>query len=711
MFLRKIFVAVMFLMTGALSAEVINVPLSSGQLIFIDGSPFIEGFNKLRIPGTPLLPAKSSLIALPPGSRITSIDIKNATPILMKKKELTIAPPSLPISYNSDVEDGAIKRWKNNMDALSSSEIIFPSKPIYCSKMSHFRNIPFVRLTYFPLLYGGDNLLFYPSSDVTIHYILEPAEEKVSEWVIKKASEYFSNWEEISNYYRVDTRADSFDYIILTKDNLFSAFDSLVNWKNSIGFSVKLVSIDSVVDHYPGTDIPDRIRNFLIDKYIPWGIHYLLLGGNIDIIPMKLCFPDPGHGSGYDTPTDYYFAELTDDWDSDNDGYYGEFGEDSIGFVPEVIVGRFPYNDGDTLGSICGKTVNFEKDTGNWKKNALLLAGFSNFTNEDSTGWPDCDGAALMETIKDSLLSGWTYTRMYEEAGLRPSIYPHEYAITEGNVVSVWSNGNYGITSWSGHGNPNGAYRKWWAWDDGDSIPEYDEMEWEAFIYITDAPLLDDTHSSIVFSASCSNAATEENIARALIANGASGIVAATNYGWYTPGWDDPSDGDVMSLNYYFYYYIIAQGKRVGDALFDTKVYYFNNLYFPDPWAPDPEWTPQQNQLDYTLFGDPSLVREGVGVQERPERKNIALKFTILPNLIHNQAEIGYSIPFEGRVDISLYNVSGQRVGLLYNGIKSAGFYKLPFKHLGLSAGLYFIKMKFEGNNRKARATEKIIIF
>jgi hypothetical protein len=585
----------------------------------------------------------------------------------------------------------------------------FPLKPVYSSKLSHFWSIPFVRLTYFPLAYKKQSLLFYRSARVIVNYSVSSQDREIPAWVGKKASELFDNWEQITTYYAAGARDDSFDYVILTHDSLFNAFDSLAAWKTSIGYSVKVVSIDSIFAQYPGTDNADRIRNFLIDKYQSWGIHYVLLGGNVNMVPMKLCFPDSTHN--YDTPTDYYYAELTDDWDSDNDGYYGEYDQDSIGFVPEVMVGRISYNNGSMIDKIAQKTVNCERDMGPWKTNALLIGAFSNFENEDHTGWPSCDGAVLMENVKDSLLAGWSYTRMYEQEGLCPSLYPSDHDLTRSNVISVWSSGNFAITNWSGHGNSGGAYRKWWAWDDGDSVPESQEIAWDAFIHQDDAPYLDDTHPSIVFSASCSNAEGLDNLARAFIGNGASGIIAATTYGWYTPGWADPSDGNLMSLNYYFYYYLIADAKRVGDALFDSKLYYFNYLYFPDPWAGDPEWTPQQNMLDYTLFGDPSLECAGVGVAEEPE-ESIAIRFfRIYPNPVRSQGFIEYALPVGGRVNLSLFNVAGQRLATIHDARENPGYHRVALDGQDLSQGVYFLKLRVESTTGTVTSDRKIVLF
>jgi len=148
----------------------------------------------------------------------------------------------------------------------------------------------------------------------------------------------------------------------------------------------------------------------------------------------------------------------------------------------------------------------------------------------------------------------------------------------------------------------------------------------------------------------------------------------------------------------------------VGDALFDSKVYYFNYLYFPDPWAGDPDWTPQQNLLDYTLFGDPSLVREGVGVQEKKCNENMVFKFSVVPNLLSKQTEIRYSLPFDGELSISVYNVAGQKVLTLRSGSEKAGSHKIQFNKGNLRNGIYFIRMKLEGNEISRVEKRKLIL-
>ncbi|MBN2619463.1 hypothetical protein JXB22_00110 [candidate division WOR-3 bacterium] len=709
MAIRKYFITIALIFISVAMSEVIHRRITAGPVLCKNGTLTIEGYNAVRIPGTPVLPAQSVVLALPAGGKVVSVILDHGPFEELMCPGLRLAPPSLPLCLDQNVTQEAVARWRRNTEYLNSMAGAFPARPAYVSRVSHLDKIPFVRVTFFPVQWDHGKLFSCSYIDITITLTREePADQgRITPW-IDDAADLFTNWDDVRGSYEISMQEDSFEYVIITKDQLFSAFDSLVAWKNTIGFTTRLVSYDSILALYPGAQAADKIRNFLIDKYEPWGIRYVLIAGNVDNIPMKVCFPDPGHH--YDTPTDYYYAELTDDWDGDNDGYYGEYEEDSIGFMPEILVGRFPYNDVSTLTQIVQKTVDFERDVSAWKNRALLLAAFNNFENEDGLGWPACDGAALMEYMKDSLLAGWTYTRMYEEEGLCPSSFPHEQALTQSNVVAEWSSGTYAVTNWSGHGNSSGAYRKYWIYDDGDSIPEGEEMAWQTFIDISDPPSLDDEHPSIIFASSCSNAEGSDNLARALIAQGSSGIVAATSYGWYTPGWDDPSIGNIMSLDYYFYYYLLKQGQRVGDALFSSKMYYFNYLYFPDPWGGDPEWTPQQNMLDYNLFGDPALAREGVGIVEQNAHSIVSPAFCVQPNPVRSNGCLSITMPYSADVAIDLYNLAGQQVQAIYHGKIRSGLHSLPFSCTDLANGVYFLTMEYSDKSDQGTRRHKIIV-
>ena len=172
------------------------------------------------------------------------------------------------------------------------------------------------------------------------------------------------------------------DYVIITIDELVDtvASSDFINWKESLDFNVRLISInDNEISSQPGIDLAEQIRNFLREYYFEWGINYVLFVGNYEKIPMRYCYPDrnnhefdPFDLTSGEVPTDYYYADLSssdaESWDSDGDGFYGEFRDDDPDFQAEVSVGRIPTNDADRVAYTLGKTIAFEQDTGNWKK-------------------------------------------------------------------------------------------------------------------------------------------------------------------------------------------------------------------------------------------------------------------------------------------------------------------------------------------------------
>jgi hypothetical protein len=446
---------------------------------------------------------------------------------------------------------------------------------------------------------------------------------------------YRSESKEIKDIIEPIERVNSlqiFDYVIITTTDLYSSITSslFLDWKDYIGYNVKIINItDSEISSQSGQDLPQKIRNFLRSYYMDWGIEYLLIVADHDTIPMRYCYPDPTNHrfdifdiTSGEVPTDYYYADLSssdsDSWDLDGDGYFGEYGEDLPDFSPEVYVGRIPTSVKSKITYTLDKLVNFEQDTGDWKQNALHAGAFFYFTNEDHSGNPAMDGAKLSYYIEEDIMFGWNISHYSEQAGREKSIYDWP-ALTETAFIDDWRTGKYSIMNWQGHGWTNGVARKVWTSDDGDNVPEYNEISWPYFI--TMSSNLDDDYPSVVTAESCYVGCPETapggNLGIDLLTDptmGASiGVISSARSPYGSFDWpNNPGGSD--SIIYEFNRFMINDSKKVGEAFYDSK-YYCNDNY---GWAHYIEYI---DMYTFNLYGDPSLDIAGISLENSPPNK------------------------------------------------------------------------------------------
>jgi len=76
------------------------------------------------------------------------------------------------------------------------------------------------------------------------------------------------------------------------------------------------------------------------------------------------------------------------------------------------------------------------------------------------------------------------------------------------------------------------------------------------------------------------------------------------------------------------------------------------------------------------------------------------------PNPIGSTGTIAYAIPEEGRVRLELIGVEGGRVAILEDGYRGAGEHQVPLGARPRTAGLYFMRLTWEGEVR----TRKILL-
>ncbi len=586
----------------------------------------MEGYPAAREIGLPALPSRTLNMALPPGTVAVGAvmvasewyEIPGSYNIEWGQQPLTSEPlpgeePPLPTPADEDVY---------------SSAAVFPAEPVVLAGSGRMRGISIAEVRVTPVRYYPASGTIEVCSSMSIRVdtafdAMPTAEELASQPFDESVEEIVYNFEQARTWYEGNLRAESLaitasgtgdvaDYMVIASEALATAVEPLTDFKQSQGLSVQVVTTEWLAANVSGVDLPERIRNYLADNYVSLGIDYVLLAGSHYTVPMRLCYvPTPNHPSA-SVYTDYYYSDLSGDWDLDDNGRYGElFVDDQPGgvdFFPEVYVGRIPTDDAAEMATICTKIADFQVDSGEWKRRALLLGAVNGFLLEAPNILPTY-GSPLSEKIKTDLLDPLAYgsTTMYEEDGLAPDPVPCDMPLTEENVLAAWPEG-YGIVNITAHGSSNAVYRKVWEYDNWNGIPESSEIDWRRFLDSYDNAALDDSRPSIVFSCACDNAQPtySNNLMTALLRNGASATIGATHTSYYIAGWQSEYWGGNCSMSYMFWKYLLQDDYRVGKALRMCDLWMENTC----------GWLGNYNRANlyiFNLYGDPAMKLEAEG--------------------------------------------------------------------------------------------------
>jgi hypothetical protein len=81
------------------------------------------------------------------------------------------------------------------------------------------------------------------------------------------------------------------------------------------------------------------------------------------------------------------------------------------------------------------------------------------------------------------------------------------------------------------------------------------------------------------------------------------------------------------------------------------------------------------------------------------------------PNPFNPSTNIRYALPFESSVRISVYNILGQEVGNIVEGVKAAGYYSYMWQPNGLSSGIYIYRFEAKSlkNDERFVSTKKMV--
>lgn len=285
--------------------------------------------------------------------------------------------------------------------------------------------------------------------------------------------------------------------LVVAPDQLRPALKEFIRFKQKL-LPTDLVSLEKILRTSSGVDDPEKLKRFLYNRWRHHNLGYVLLVGDVDVMPVRYMVLDRVTPAAYDYafyPSDLYYSDLAkpdgsfDDWNARKEsfhaGYFGEVrGEknkhdainyDAVDYRPEIAVGRWPVSTPEEVRRAAAKTIAHEKEirdgTAPWERRAALLA---------VGGW--VDSRDLLDELGTKLSRNWQVEKCYYSDPHRRS---ETLPPTHENVRALFQ-GGVGLVVHTGHGASDA-----WAYC-------FSERDLEALTNGADLP--------VVMSAGCSTA-------------------------------------------------------------------------------------------------------------------------------------------------------------------------------------------------------------
>jgi len=565
-----------------------DTPISS--TIEIDG----DFYNRITLPecytasnsGEPNLPSKGAFILLPPNSKDTNIEVIGNTKIKLGETfDIDPIGQSIPIN-NAKYSEKLIK----NKEIYEKNDL-FPGRLFTKIGIQSFRGFNILVLLLHPVQYNpvSGELFYYQDLSVIVETTLDSPndlfrglnEDKLE--VMKKvdnpqtAELYFpSNHQEPIFF-------DSYDLMILTTDSLKSSFVPLKDAHESKGQSTVIKTLTDV-----GSSNTEDIRDYIRDAYTNWGVNYVLLGGDADVVTARILWVEgmDENTTLYDTymPSDLYYSCLDGPYNYDGDNKWGEpedgEGGGDVDLYADVYVGRACVDDASDVNNFVTKTVAYiNKDPEDEYLQRVCMAG---------------------EYMGDHGIATWggNYLDQFKDTCTDDGYTTIGFPTDEYNIIELYDR-DWQYNDWPKQEIMNVI-------DDGVHIINHlghSSYEYAMKMYYEDCYDLSNTDFCFIYSQGCMAGGFDVDYVDCIAEHftvktdtGAFAVIMNARYGWF---WSHSTDGDSQRFHREYWDAVFGEGiPEMGRANSDSKE---DNL--PIIGRSCIRWV----YYEANLFGDPSL--------------------------------------------------------------------------------------------------------
>lgn len=422
--------------------------------------------------GNPQLPVQTIHLMIPFGKSVTNVVCSN------------VVKQSIQVNnwvYPAESYDSIRPVFVSPNTAVYNSNNVYPSSPIIAHSQGYFdgnNNIVSIDLCPFEYYPASGQLKQIVSATLTVNYTdgFSGGLQNI------RRLQRTQNMYDSLLYHRVDnpevipqfkiaptivedlgytnTNLPVYEYVVIVP----SAFENhsdlkmFIDWKRQKGYRAGLVTVEEILQNYPDGDLigtnpiqddAGSLRQYLHDAY-ELGTMYALLIGDPNCSPNTHRYIPFRYGCSVNNPspdvyyltistTDWYYSDLTGDWNRDLDTKYGEPRDDAPSRDPNIAVGRILCFSDQELSNWVNKVLLYEKNPGNGNSNYVVN---SLITRADGVG----------SSLYSDYLTHYYHTSLDEQ----PSFHdPHPYYPKGSDIINELNGHSYGLMTWFNHGGTN----------------------------------------------------------------------------------------------------------------------------------------------------------------------------------------------------------------------------------------------------------------
>lgn len=410
----------------------------------------VDGYNTFNYLDYPPIPYRVFSVLVPQGDEVTSVSL-----VVDEKLELD---PSIPLAlFEGDyLDDGSKMGVVTHREEVATGASIFPRWQVRHLGSSYHRGYRIATFAIYPIRYNLDSGRLILEKEVTVtvetgpapidterlermRYVpgfRERARIEAESKVINPELAITYNFNEVAAEktqkgfmptYFPSLEGSEVSFVIVTNEEMAPAFQILADWKTKKGVPAVVRTVEWISQNYrSGADMGESVRIFIQEAYAKWGVNWVMLGGDSDVIPARLAYCT--FYTGDFIPTDMYYSCLDGTWNDDRDSLWGEAYHsawdpgDDVDLYSEVYLGRMPASDYYEAEILVNKVINYATPADTQSKDKFLILAEVIFPSDYNPGDDIIlDGAEISEDVYLSHLIGnpdVTTLRLYETCQL-----------------------------------------------------------------------------------------------------------------------------------------------------------------------------------------------------------------------------------------------------------------------------------------------------